>query len=70
MLGIFSNGREVLICEVNSDSEPILQDYFNGEDCRDRKDYDFELVEAPIYIESGNIKVNPERTLTSCIPRY
>jgi hypothetical protein len=64
MLAVFSDGTEVIVCEVDSGGEPICKDYFNGEDERDKEDYDYALVEGPIEICQGHMRVEPERTLT------
>lgn len=67
MLAIFSDGTEVIICEVDSEGQPIKKGYFpkDGSDERDIDEYDYSLVEGPIQIQRGSMTVNPERTLTS-----
>ncbi len=62
MLAILEDGLEVLICEVDSEGQPIFADYFN-DDKRNRDEYDTRLVEAPIRIERGTMRVEPERNL-------
>lgn len=65
MLAVFDSGAEILICQVNSAGEPVTGDYFTGKngDQRDEDDYDLSLVEAPIMITPGCLRVEWERDL-------
>ena len=64
MLGIFQDGTEVIVCEVDNDGQLIVGAYFEEGNGRPRDDMDFSLVEGPIRIERGSMKAEPERTLT------
>lgn len=64
MLAVFEGEGEVLICKVDSDGNPITGDYFlEDTDSRDRCDYDLSLVETPILITHGSMRVEPEREI-------
>lgn len=76
MLGVFSDGTETIVCELDGDGQPITNGYFtrdnedgdgNKGDQRDREDYDFALVEAPVRIERGSLKVEPERIMSGAV---
>ncbi len=64
MLAIFEDGDEVLICEVDSEGQPMVDDYFEEGNGRIRDDMDLTLVEAPIMITRGSLKVEPSRELS------
>jgi len=63
MLAIFEDGEEVLICEVDSEGKPKTAKYFAKGTGLVKADMDLTLVEAPIMITRGRIKVEAERTL-------
>ena len=66
MLVVFEGCDEVIICEVDSEGNPIGdEEYFKepGEGDRNREDYDKTLVEGPVAIEP-RLKVEPSRVLT------
>lgn len=66
MLAVFSNGDEVIICELDSNKNEITNGYFHG-DGRDAKEYDYATVEAPVRIAKGSLSVRPERILTGSV---
>lgn len=64
MLAIFEDGDEVLICEVDSEGQPMTDDYFEEGNGRIREEMDLTLVEAPIMITRGSLRVEPNRNLS------
>lgn len=64
MLVIFECGDEVIVCEVDSEGNPIGDRMFFEEGERDREDYTRSVVEGPVQIEiSAKAYVSPERQL-------
>lgn len=61
MLAVFKNDDEVLVCEVDSEREPITRGYFTN-DCRDKTDYDLSFVDGPIMI-TNSMRIEPELEL-------
>ena len=64
MLAVFEDAGEVLICEVDSEGEPKTSDYFRKGTGRIKDEMDLKLVEAPIMIIRGSMRVEAERKLT------
>ena len=70
MFGVFSDGTETIVCEIGRDGQPKTNGYFTkGKKCdeRDREEYDFALVEGPVRIERGSLKVEPERIMSGTV---
>ena len=63
MLAVFEDGDEVLICEVDDEGKPKVGDYFKKKTGRVKSEMDLKLVEAPIMITRGSIRVDADREL-------
>ncbi len=61
MLGIFTNGDEVIICEVDQGT-PDTGDWFAKNTGRNKDDFDYQLVDGPICITHGSLQHEAERT--------
>lgn len=65
MLGVFTGGTEVIVCEVIQ-GEPQTNEFFD-EDERKKEDFSFALVEAPVRVQAGALSVEPERILSGSV---
>ena len=64
-MAVFQGRDEVIVCAVDDEGKPINVDqYFEEGTGRDREDYDLTLVEPPILIGNGDLRVEPERRIT------
>lgn len=60
-MGVFSDGEEVIVCNLDDDGQPVTGDYFTEGNGRDREEYNYGIVNGPIKIEqSGRLEVDHE----------
>ena len=67
MMGVFSDGNEVLVCEVDATGKPRVNDYFLPKGDRDFDEYDFALVKGVVLVQKGSLSVEPEKILEGAV---
>ncbi len=64
MLAVFKDDEIVIVCEVDSEGQPKNCEQYFEPGAYVREDFDLQLVEAPVSIQRGGLKVEEERRLT------